>query len=95
VEGGPGQVKLEIEISEDEIRDAIARKVRVAIADQTNQWSVDEFIRNTVKKYWQEVADKMVRDCLAESETMRSKIVEAVERKLKSQVAALMKDRAK
>jgi hypothetical protein len=86
-------MKLEIEISEDEIRDAIARKVRVAIADQTDQWSVDEFIRNKVKAYWQEVADKMVKEVLADSETMRNKIVEAVERKLRSQVSALMKSK--
>ena len=88
-------MKIEIEISEDEIRDAIARKVRVAIADQTNQWSVDEFIRNTIKKYWQEVADKMVQECLADSTAMRSKIIAAIESKLNSQVTKLMRTQDK
>lgn len=86
-------MKIEIEITEDEIRDAIARKVRVAIADQTNQWSVDRFITDMVKKYWQEIADKMVRESLADSETLRGKIVEAIERKLKARLTALMKDK--
>ena len=31
-------MKLEIEITEDEIKSALERKVRTAIADQTNQW---------------------------------------------------------
>jgi len=88
-------MKIELEITEEEIRDALARKVRVAIADQTNQWSVDDFIKATVRKYWQEVADKMVKECLENSEDMRTRIIAAVERKLKSQVTALMKYQAK
>jgi polynucleotide 5'-kinase involved in rRNA processing len=83
-------MKLEIEITEAEIRDAIAQKVRVAIADQTNQWSADEFIRNRVKEYWQEIAAQMVREVLQDSAEMRAKIVATIERKLRAQVSALM-----
>jgi hypothetical protein len=84
-------MKIEIEISEDEIKDAISRKVRVAIAVQTNQWSIDEFIRDKVKEYWKEIADKMVKEVLADSTAMRTKIVAEVERKLRNQVSALVK----
>ena len=34
-------MKLEIEITEDEIRSAIQRKVRTSIADQTNTFATD------------------------------------------------------
>jgi len=84
-------MKIEVEITEEEIRSAIARKVRVAIADQTNQWSVDDYIVKAVKNAWQSAADNLVRECLANSEKLKEKITTAIERKLKSQINKLMK----
>jgi hypothetical protein len=84
-------MKIEIEISEDEIRDAVSRKVRVAIADQTNQWSIDDFIRKQVKNLWPEIVTKMIKDELGKSEVIRGKIVLTIENKLKAQVNAIMK----
>lgn len=75
----------------DEIRDALARKVRVAITDQTNQWSADEYIIKAVKSAWQEAADSLVKECLADSDALKEKIMAAIERKLKAQLTKLMK----
>lgn len=84
-------MKIELEITEKEIRDALARKVRVAIADQTNQWSVDQYITQVVKKHWQETADSMVKEYLSNSEAMKEKILAAIDRKLRAQINALTK----
>ena len=45
-------MKLEIEITEEELRSAIERKVRTAVADQTNSYGTDAYIKEQVKAHW-------------------------------------------
>jgi hypothetical protein len=84
-------MKLEIEITEEEIKSAMERKVRTALADQTNQWGVDQFIKDTVKKHWREACEQMIVDGLNDSIVLREKIQKSIEAKLKGQITALMK----
>ena len=84
-------MKMEIEITEEEIRSAMERKVRTAIADQTNQWNVDRYIKDQVAETWKTTVDAMVREELADSERLREKIIAAIEAKLKGQLTAMMK----
>jgi len=84
-------MKLEIEITEEEIKSAIERKVRTAIADQTNQWNVDTYIKDRVSAHWKEAVDDLVKEYLNDSVRMREKIVKSIEAKLRGQVTALMK----
>ncbi len=84
-------MKLEIEITEAEIKSAIERKVRTAIADQTNQWGIDAYIRNQVTTQWKAAVNSMVEEQLKDSPKMREKIVKSIEAKLRGQVTALMK----
>ena len=84
-------MKIEIEITEDEIKSAIERKVRTAIADQSNQWSTDSYIKERVKTNWQSAVDTMVNDMLANNEVLRQKICAEIERKLRAQIASAMK----
>ena len=84
-------MKLEIEITEEEIKSAIERKVRTAIADQTNQWGVDSYIKDEVKKHWKESVDKLIVEALNDSPRLREKIMAALEAKLKAQLTAVMK----
>jgi len=88
-------MRLEIEITEDEIRSAVERKVRTAIADQTNQWGTDRYIKEQVKERWQTVVADMIGEVLRDSAPMKAKIIEQVERKLRAQVAAAMKIKTK
>lgn len=87
-------MKLEIEITEDEIRSAIERKVRVAVADQTNQWAVDVYIQNTVKELWKKVADAMIEEALRDSANMKSKIAAELERRIRNQLKVALKNAA-
>jgi hypothetical protein len=84
-------MKMEIEITEEEIKSAMERKVRTAIADQTNQWNVDRYIKDQVAEHWKASVDAMVREELADSERLREKIIAAIEAKLKGQLTAMMK----
>ena len=84
-------MRLEIEITEDEIKSAMERKVRSAIADQTNQWGVDAYIKDQVKAHWKDVVTAMVLDQLGDSADLKAKIAAEVERKLRAQIAAALK----
>jgi len=84
-------MKLEIEITEDEIRSAVERKIRVAVADQSNQWGADEYIKKQVKAQWQTAVDAMILDALNNSQALREKIAGELERKLRAQLTAAMK----
>jgi hypothetical protein len=84
-------MKLEIEITEDEIRSAVERKIRVAVADQANNWGADEYIKKQVKAQWQVSVDSMILEALNNSQTLRDKISAELERKLRAQLSAAMK----
>ena len=84
-------MKLEIEITEAEIKSAIERKIRVAIADETNSWSADNLIKAAVKKHWGEAVERVIKECLADTPRIQEKIRVAIEAKLKGQLTAMMK----
>jgi hypothetical protein len=84
-------MKLEIEITEDEIRSAVERKIRVAVADQSNQFGADEYIKKQVKAQWQTAVDAMIMEALNNSQALRDKIAAELERKIRAQMAAAMK----
>ena len=88
------KMKLEIEITEDEIRSAIECKVRTAIADQTNQWNVDSYIKERVKEHWKATVDALVLEALEDSKVLREKIAGELEKKLRAQLAAALKNAA-
>jgi len=87
-------MKLEIEITEDEIRSAVERKVRTAVADQTNQWNVDSYIKERVKEHWKAAVDALVSEALNDSKALREKIAAELEKKLRAQLAAALKNAA-
>ena len=86
-------MKLEIEITEDEIKSAVERKVRTAIADQTNQWGTDRYIQDQVKERWKESVDALITEAIGNSEALRARINTAIEKKLRAQLAAALRVR--
>lgn len=84
-------MKLEIEITEEEIRSAIERKVRLAIADTGNSYRADDLIKESVKRHWSNVVDALVLETLSNMPTLRARVVDAIERKLKAQLEKAMR----
>ena len=84
-------MKLEIEITEEEIKSAVERKVRTAIADQTNQWNVDDYIKKRVAESWKLAVDNLVAEQLADAPNLQAKIRSSIEAKLKGQLTAMMR----
>ena len=84
-------MKLEIEITEEEIKNAIERKIRVAIADQNQAYNADDFIKARVKAIWTEAVDRVATELIGDSKALQDKIDKAVENKVKARVNAMLK----
>jgi hypothetical protein len=84
-------MKYEIEITDDEIRAALERKIKVAIADQTNQWGTDQALIAAVKAHWKDAMERVVQEELAKVPALRIKVAQAIEAKLRGQLNAAMK----
>jgi len=87
-------MKLEIEITEEELRNAIERKVRAAVADQTNSYGTDAYIKDQVKAHWKAGVDALVEEALKDSAVLRKKIAAELEKKLRAQLATALKNGA-
>jgi len=88
-------MKLEIEITEEEIRSAIERKVRTAIADQNNHYGTDTYIKAKVKEHWVAAIDAMINEALSNSTVLREKIAAELEKKLRAQLTTALKNAGK
>ena len=88
-------MKLQIEITEEEIKSAIERKTRTAIADQTNSYSTDAYIRDRVQAHWHAAVDNLIVEEMYNSQSLREKIRGEFERKLRLQLATAIKNASK
>jgi len=84
-------MKLEIEITDEEIRGAMERKVREALNAQTVSYVTERYIKDRIADGWKSAVDAMVAEALSDSAVIREKIAVEVERKLRSQLAVAMK----
>ena len=89
------KMKLEIEITEDEIKSAIERKVRVAVSDQSNKWDADDYIKSQVKTHWNQAVDSLIKEALLDSKALRQKIATTLENKIRAQLTAALKNAEK
>ena len=84
-------MKLEIEITEEEIRGAIERKVQEALYAQNSSYVTERYIKDRIADEWKSAVDAMVAEALSDSAAIREKIAAEIERKLRSQLAVAMK----
>lgn len=84
-------MKLEIEVTEDEVRSAIERKVRVAISEHVENYWTQNSIKEVIKKHWSDAVDSIVCEELANSDKIREAVQKSLESKIKSQLTALLK----
>ena len=84
-------MKLEIEVTEAEMKSALERHIRVAVADKVNNWSSAEFIKKQINLAWETTVVDLIKQELSNSEQLKSKIQASIESKLKGQINALLK----
>ena len=84
-------MKLEIEITEEEIKSALERKVRVAIAEHNSAWGAENHIKERVKVQWTTAVESLVAEMIGDSEALKLMIEKAVENKVKARVTAALR----
>jgi len=84
-------MKIEIEVTADEIKAAIEKKVRAAIFDQTTGFVFDAYVKDAVKAALIPVVKSMIEERIADAPSIEKKITEEIERKIKAQINALMR----
>lgn len=85
-------MRVEIEISEEELRTSVERKVRSAIADQANTHMAESYIKDQVRAIWKSSVDALVAEALSNSGVLREKIAAEIEKKLRAQLAVALKN---
>lgn len=88
-------MKLEIEITEDEICSTIERKVRVAVAEYSNHYLAESYIKEQIRQHWKAAVDHLIVEALNDIPVLRDKIAAELERKLRYQLAAAIKTASK
>ena len=85
-------MKLEIEVTEGEIKTAIERHIRSAIAERVNAWGSQEYVKKAVQQAWNETVDSFVKECMRDNQRLKDDVMGAIQRKLQAQVTKLMKE---
>ena len=88
-------MKLEIEVTEDEIRDAIRRKVRVALVDHNSNWEASEYISTSLRAHWRMAVDALITEELKNVDAIRERVIKGLEKKIRSQITKAMKKTTK
>ena len=84
-------MKLEIEITEEEIKSAIERRVRVAVADQSNAWHAENHVKDRVKHHWDAAVESLVAQVIGDSKALREMVDRAVEARVRARVQSALK----
>jgi len=86
-------MKIEIEVTEDEVKSAIERKIKTAIAEHANGYWVEQGIKDTIKKHWQDTVEKLVKEEVENSPKMRDMIQKSLENKIRAQLNVMLKEK--
>jgi hypothetical protein len=84
-------MKVEIEIPEDDLVAAIEKKVRQYVAAEAASWQVGEYIRDRIREKWKAAADLVIAEVLDNGPELRAKIAEEIEKKLRAQLTAALR----
>jgi len=84
-------MKIEIEVSEDVLREELQRQAARMMLDKLGHWQLKHELNKVVNKLWDENVEKVVREELANTDALREKVVATLERKIQGQLTALMK----
>ena len=88
-------MKIEIEVKEDDIREAMISMVRDVIFEKARDYWVKKEIKTKVDSLWSDAIDALIIEQLNSIEEIKENIAIEVERKLKAQINKLMQEKNK
>jgi hypothetical protein len=84
-------MKVQIEVTEDELREAFTKRVKDCIDDKVRDWRTESYIKEQIESRYKGIINAMIVEALENSEGIKSRIQEGIEHKLRAQLTALMK----
>lgn len=84
-------MKIEIEVSEDMIREEVQRQAVKLLLDKLTNWQLNHELNKVVNKLWDEKVDQVVREELTNTDALRAKVLATLERKIQGQLTTLIK----
>ena len=88
-------MKIEFEITDEEIKKILEESAREKARDILNSWQVETYIAKRIKDQWTESADLIVKEICDNSDSLRKIAMAAMERKINAQLTAVMKKASK
>ena len=85
------EMKVTVDVSEDDLRDALASHVKAAVADRVNSWGSQTALKEMVNAQYKQTVVTLVQEMLSDSAAIRAQISEAMVAKIKGQLNAAMK----
>ena len=84
-------MKIEIEVSEELVREEIQRQAAKVLLDKLGHWQLKDELTKVVNKLWGENVNQVVREELANTDALLAKVAATLERKIQGQLTTLMK----
>ena len=84
-------MKFEVEISEETLKTACNEKVKLEISRFVQSYPCEDSIKTKVRAAVPSAIDAIIADVLSNSAELRAKVVAEVERKMRLQIAAVMR----
>ena len=88
-------MKFEVEISEETLKTACDEKVKLEISRFVQSYPCEDSIKTKVRAAVPSAIDAIIADVLSNSAELRAKVVAEVERKMRLQIAAVMRAEVK
>lgn len=84
-------MKIEVEVTEAEMKDAISRHLRTAVADRVNNWGAAQKIKDIVAAEYDNTVQTVVKEMLNDIPKIKQQVHDAMVAKIKGQLNAAMK----
>ena len=84
-------MKIEFEITDDEIREAMRDSIRIAVNNTLSHWNVRDQVEKMVKEQWPDAIRGVIDEMVSNHAKTKEIIAENIARKLRAQVSAALK----
>ena len=84
-------MKIEFEISDDDLRVQLHDTVRIQVNAVLSHWSVKDQVEKMVRQQWPDAIRGVIDEMVSNHAAIRSQIAEQIARKLRAQVHAALK----
>ena len=83
---------ITLTVTKEELKDALERKVRVAVSQYCEGWSIEQQVKSIIAQEAPLILHELIIEQLKDSQALKEKIRVALENKLKAQLTKVLKE---